>query len=141
MTKPEPLSCNKCAMCCKMAGYVEMSNYDVSRLAKHLGLTPKQFEEKHLVHVTRAGKKWLKDEHQTCQFLGANHSCTVYEARPTPCRGYVCWDQDDKTVYEFARFAQWSTKKVRETELEEAEAEGRKLRPPRPRRAAARPAT
>ena len=133
MAEAEPLECEKCAMCCKMAGYVEMSNYDVARLAKHLGLTPAEFKEKHLVQITRAGKMWLKDEHQTCQFLGANHACTVYEARPTPCRGYVCWDQDDKTVYEFARFAQWSTNKVRAAEVEEMKAEGRKLRKPRPR--------
>ncbi|HVA14271.1 MAG TPA: YkgJ family cysteine cluster protein [Stellaceae bacterium] len=133
MTVGTPLECEKCAMCCKMAGYVEVSNYDIKRLAKHLGLEPKAFEEKHLVHVTRAGKKWLKDEHETCQFLGANHACTVYAARPTPCRGYVCWDQDDKTIYEFARFAQWTTGKLREKEQAEAKAEGRKLRKPRPR--------
>jgi Fe-S-cluster containining protein len=115
-----------------MAGYVEVSNYDVARLAKHLGLSPSEFKEKHLVQITRTGKMWLKDEHETCQFLGPDHNCTVYEARPTPCRGYVCWDQDDKTVYEFARFMQWNTGKLREKELAEAKAEGRKLRKPKP---------
>lgn len=134
MASSPPLECAKCAMCCKMAGYVEMSNYDVARLSKHLGLTPSEFKEKHLVQITRAGKMWLKDEHETCQFLGSDHNCTVYEARPTPCRGYVCWDQDDKTVYEFARFAQMSTRKLREAEKAEAKAEGRKLRKPKPQR-------
>jgi Fe-S-cluster containining protein len=134
MASSPPLECAKCAMCCKMAGYVEMSNYDVARLSKHLGLTPGEFKEKHLVQITRAGKMWLKDEHETCQFLGADHACTVYEARPTPCRGYVCWDQDDKTVYEFARFAQMNTRKLREAEKAEAKAEGRQLRKPKPRR-------
>jgi hypothetical protein len=134
MASSPPLECAKCAMCCKMAGYVEMSNYDVARLSKHLGLTPGEFKEKHLVQITRAGKMWLKDEHETCQFLGPDHNCTVYEARPTPCRGYVCWDQDDKTVYEFARFMQWNTRKLRDKELSEAKAEGRQLRKPkRPR--------
>jgi Fe-S-cluster containining protein len=114
-----------------MAGYVEMSNYDVARLAKHLGLTPLEFKQKHLVQITSAGKMWLKDEGETCQFLGTDHKCTVYEARPTPCRGYVCWDQDDKTVYDFARFMQLSPKKLREKEQEEFKAEGRKLRKPK----------
>jgi Fe-S-cluster containining protein len=131
MASSTPLECAKCAMCCKMAGYVEVSNYDIRRLSRHLGMTPLEFEEKHLVQITRAGKKWLKDEHETCQFLGPDHNCTVYEARPTPCRGYVCWDQDDKTVYEFARFMQMSTKKLREKEKEEAKAEGRRLRKPK----------
>jgi Fe-S-cluster containining protein len=134
MASSPPLECAKCAMCCKMAGYVEMSKYDVARLAKHLGLTPAEFKEKHLVQITRTGKMWLKDEHETCQFLGPDHACTVYEARPTPCRGYVCWDQDDKTVYEFARFAQMTTRKLREAEKAEAKAEGRRLRKPKPTR-------
>ena len=134
MASSAPLECAKCAMCCKMAGYVEMSNYDVARLAKHLGLTPAEFKEKHLVQITRTGKMWLKDEHETCQFLGPDHACTVYSARPTPCRGYVCWDQDDKTVYNFARFAQLSPKKLREAEKAEAKAEGRRLRKPKPAR-------
>ena len=123
MASSPPLECAKCAMCCKMAGYVEMSNYDVARLSKHLGLTPSEFKEKHLVQITRAGKMWLKDEHETCQFLGPDHACTVYEARPTPCRGYVCWDQDDKTVYEFARFMQMPTAALRDKEADEARAE------------------
>jgi Fe-S-cluster containining protein len=135
MAKVAPLTCNKCAFCCKMAGYVEMSPYDVRRLAKHLGMTVPDFDVKHVVHVTRSGKKWLKDEHQTCQFLSASHGCSVYEGRPTPCRGYVCWDQDDKTVYEFARFAQMTTNDMRAKEKEEMVAEGRKLRPPRRPRA------
>lgn len=130
--KTPPLDCRNCAFCCKMAGYVEVSDYDIRRLAKHFGITPAQFEDKHLVHKTSRGKKWIKDELATCQFLGADHSCTVYAARPTNCRGYVCWDQDDKTVYEFARFMQWSAASLREKEQDEARAEGRRLRKPRP---------
>jgi Fe-S-cluster containining protein len=126
--KSEPLDCNHCAMCCKMAGYVEVSNYDIRRLAKYLRLTPSEFEEKHLVKKTRAGKKWIKDELTTCQFLDAKRSCTVYTARPTNCRGYICWDQDDKTVYEFARFMQMPPAVVRQKEEEEAAAEKAKAR-------------
>ena len=109
-----------------MAGYVEVSNYDIRRLARHLGMTVSAFEEKHLVKVTRAGKKRIKEGDITCQFLGKDRSCTVYEARPTNCRGYVCWDQDDKTVYEFARFMQMPAADLRKQEADEAEAEKRK---------------
>ncbi len=126
--KTAPLDCEHCAFCCKMAGYVEVSNYDIRRLARHLGLTAGEFEEKHLVHVTRAGKKRIKDADITCQFLGKDRSCTVYEARPTNCRGYVCWDQDDKTVYEFARFMQMPTAKLREKEAEEVREAKKKAR-------------
>ncbi len=121
--KTAPLDCRHCAFCCKMAGYVEVSNYDIRRLAKHLRLSVSEFEEKHVVHKTRAGKKHIKDELTTCQFLGKDHSCTVYGARPTNCRGYVCWDQDDKTVYDFARFMQMPAAVLREKEAEEARQE------------------
>ncbi len=106
-----------------MAGSVLVSRYDIRRLARHLGLRPAEFEEKHIVKVTRAGKKRIKSAEDTCQFLGADRTCTVYEARPTDCRGYVCWDQDDTTVYDYARFMQTPVAKLRKAELEEEQAE------------------
>ena len=82
-------------------------------------LTVPEFEKKH-TKKPRSGRRRIKELDDTCQFLGPDHRCTVYTARPTDCRGYVCWDQDDKTVYEFARFAQLTTKKLREVEQAEA---------------------
>jgi len=102
-----------------MAGYVEVSRYDIKRLAKHLGLTPTQFEEKHVVERTRRGKKHIKAEFDTCQFLGSDRRCTVYEARPTDCRGYVCWDHEDETVFKYARFLQTPVAKLRKIEQQE----------------------
>lgn len=102
-----------------MAGYVQVSRKDIRRLAKFLGITARQFEERHIVKVTRKGEKLIKSGYKTCQFLGANRTCSVYEARPKDCRGYVCWDQDDETVYDFARFFQMSLGKLRKLEKEE----------------------
>jgi hypothetical protein len=102
-----------------MAGFVQVSRHDIRRLAQHLGLKPAQFEEKHIVKVTRSGKKRIKSGNETCQFLGPDRTCTVYEARPTDCRGYVCWDQDDTTVYDYARFVQLPVAKLRKVEREE----------------------
>jgi uncharacterized protein len=108
-----------------MAGLVEISPYDIRRLAKHLGLTVPQFEEKHIVEVTRRGKKHIKSEFGTCQFLSANHRCTVYEARPKDCREYVCWDQDETTVYDFAKFVQMPVAKQQKLDDEAQERERR----------------
>jgi len=52
------------------------------------------------------------------QFLSAEHRCTVYEARPKDCREYVCWNQDDTTVYDFAKFLQLPV--ARQRELDDA---------------------
>ncbi len=102
-----PLDCLRCpAFCCKIAGYVEVSEYDIRRLAKFLGLTKSEFEAKHIVERTRRGKKHIKAEYETCQFLDSKRRCTVYEARPTDCRGYYCWDAEDQSVYRAAAFIQ-----------------------------------
>jgi hypothetical protein len=107
-----------------MAGLVEVSAYDIRRLAKHLALSAPEFEEKHIVEVTRRGKKHIKSEFGTCQFLSADHRCTVYEARPKDCREYVCWSQDDTVVYDFAKFIQLPV--ARQVELDEEAAKAEK---------------
>ena len=82
-----------------MAGYVRVSREDIRRLARHLDMTVAAFEQRHIVEVTRQGQKRIKEGYKTCQFLDDRHLCTVYEARPADCRGYVCWNQEDETVY------------------------------------------
>ena len=42
--------------------------------------------------------------------------CGVYDARPHDCRGYVCWNQEDETVYDFAVFLQDKVPALRERE-------------------------
>ena len=91
-----------------MAGYVAVSQVDIRRLAKHLGLTVREFEKRHILKVTRKGEKLIKPGYETCQFLGEDHRCKVYEARPKDCRGYYCWEARDPTVYDYARFVQHS---------------------------------
>jgi Fe-S-cluster containining protein len=102
-----------------MAGFVEVSMRDVRRLAKHLGMTVPAFEKKHLVS-RRAGRRRIKNYDETCQFLGEDRRCTVYDARPTHCRGYVCWDRPDRTVYEFASMALLPVRTLRRLERQEA---------------------
>jgi Fe-S-cluster containining protein len=122
VSESPPLSCLKCpSLCCKLAGYVEVRRADIRRLAKHLGLTVREFEAKHIVEKTRKGEKLIKTGDATCQFLGDDRRCTVYSARPRDCREYVCWDQHDSTVYDFARFFQLPIGKLKRLEKKEAE--------------------
>lgn len=115
-----PLDCLKCpSLCCRMAGYVEVSQADIKRLAKFLGLSVRTFEERHIVERTRKGGKRIKSGYDTCQFLGEDRMCTVYDARPKDCRGYVCWNQADRTVYEYARFFQTPPAVLRDEEKKE----------------------
>lgn len=117
MVSHERLDCLKCpALCCRMAGYVRVSQADIRRLAKHLGLSTAEFERRHIVEVTKEGEKRIKEGYKTCQFLDANRRCSVYAARPHDCRGYVCWNQPDETVYNYAVFLQTDVARLRERE-------------------------
>lgn len=117
MASHERLDCMKCpALCCRMAGYVRVSRDDIRRLAKHLGVTVPDFEKRHIVETTRKGEKRIKQGFKTCQFLNENRMCGVYDARPNDCRGYVCWNQDDETVYDYAVFLQEPIVKLRDRE-------------------------
>jgi Fe-S-cluster containining protein len=113
-----------------MAGYVEVTPSDIRRLARFFGLSARDFEAKHIVHITRAGRKRIKAGYETCQFLGSDRRCTVYAARPADCRGYYCWEHQDPTVYEYARFMQTPINRLRKAEALEAKAKSAK----RPRR-------
>jgi Fe-S-cluster containining protein len=117
MVSHERLDCLKCpALCCRMAGYVRVSREDSRRLAKHLGLSVPEFEKRHVVEVTKTGEKRIKAGYKSCQFLADNRMCSVYEARPHDCRGYVCWNQPDETVYLYAAFLQTGVAALREQE-------------------------
>jgi uncharacterized protein len=99
-----------------MAGYVRVSRNDIRRLAKHLKVSVSEFEKHHIVEVTKDGEKRIKEGYKTCQFLDEDRLCTVYEARPHDCRGYVCWNQEDETVYGYAVFLQAGVARLRERE-------------------------
>jgi Fe-S-cluster containining protein len=107
----------KCpSLCCRMAGYVRVSRDDIRRLAKFLRLSVPEFERRHIVETTRKGEKRIKQGFKTCQFLTEDRLCGVYEARPNDCRGYVCWNQEDETVYDYAVFLQSPVAKLRVAE-------------------------
>jgi Fe-S-cluster containining protein len=101
-----------------MAGYVRVTRDDIRRLAKHLDLTVPEFEKRHIMEVTRKGEKRIKTGFKTCQFLTEQRLCGVYEARPHDCRGYVCWNQENETVYDYAVFLQQPVSKLRLAEQE-----------------------
>ena len=90
----ELLDCLKCpSLCCRMAGYVRVSRADIRRLAKFWADRDAGSRSATIVERTRKGEKRIKTGKQgSCQFLGEDRRCTVYEGRPHDCRGYVCWN-------------------------------------------------
>jgi Fe-S-cluster containining protein len=85
--------CNKCpAFCCSIYERVVVTKRDITRLAKHFGVSFDQARERYTADFE--GERVLKrvDDvifERTCTFLDQKtRGCTIYHARPAVCRSY-----------------------------------------------------
>lgn len=76
--------CTTCANCCKTMTPT-FTVKDINRISKHLGMKPKEFKDKWLLHEKETGD-WV-NKTQPCQFL-ENNMCSIYEVRPADCAGF-----------------------------------------------------
>jgi uncharacterized protein len=80
----EELDCLQCANCCKTTGPL-FTDRDISRISKHLGLKPADFEEQYL--KVDEDQDWVLKS-TPCTFLGSDNYCSIYEVRPKACAAY-----------------------------------------------------
>lgn len=80
----QEIDCLQCANCCKTTGPL-LLNKDIDRLAKNEKMRPADFTEKYL--KIDEDKDYIFKQ-LPCPFLGSDHYCSVYEARPNACREY-----------------------------------------------------
>jgi Fe-S-cluster containining protein len=85
--------CSKCPGYCCSYDHIEVSDYDVRRLAKHFDLPEKTFRLRYLkttpenTTVLRHRKDHIYKS--MCVFFDQQERrCTVYSARPRVCRSY-----------------------------------------------------
>jgi Fe-S-cluster containining protein len=104
----EQFDCLECANCCKVAT-VKVSERDVLRLAKHMGLSSSSFV-RDFTETTSDEGMILRRTEQGCVFLDGTH-CLVYEVRPGNCQDFPhtvrgdgsflsrMWDFGDRACY------------------------------------------
>ena len=91
--KPVHYSCNKCPGYCCTYAEIEITAYDVERLARHFGLDP-DVAMKRFTKTNAAGTMMLRHKQDrifntACMFLDQKkRQCTVYQSRPGVCRKY-----------------------------------------------------
>ena len=85
--------CGKCpAFCCSIYERVEVKKRDITRLAKHFGVSYETAQRRYTTlwqgeRVLRRVKDVIFPE--TCMFLDQEkRCCTIYHGRPTVCREY-----------------------------------------------------
>ena len=85
-------NCSKCPAYCCSYERIEVSKRDVSRIARHFGVSYKQAEKRYTKNSSVGRVLRHKKDHifkTVCQFLGTEtRRCGIYEARPAVCREY-----------------------------------------------------
>ncbi|MGC4052195.1 MAG: YkgJ family cysteine cluster protein [Paludibaculum sp.] len=80
-----------CTRCCDMEGYVYITEQDLKNAARHIGLTPAEFEKKY-VYRTRHLLRLRKPRDRQCHFL-LHGGCSIHESKPTQCRLFPFWPE------------------------------------------------
>jgi Fe-S-cluster containining protein len=104
----EQIDCTQCANCCRLAT-TQVQDRDIERLARYLGLTPKECKQRYTVESAEEGRILRRTE-SGCIFLEGN-LCSIYEARPRTCQLFPhlvkgngsllsrMWHMPDRAVY------------------------------------------
>ena len=104
----DKIDCTSCANCCRVAT-TQVSERDVERLAKFLGMRVPEFINTYTEETADEGRI-LKREENGCVFLNGT-LCSVYEARPHTCELFPhlvkgngsfisrMWQMADRAVY------------------------------------------
>jgi len=85
-----------CTNCCRQDGFVYLSEGDVERIARYLGLTPGEFERRY-VYRTRHLRRLRTPRGVRCRFLRED-GCSIHAVKPTQCRVFPFWPEmvDDR---------------------------------------------
>ena len=114
MKKPFPVPvrvtyrCDKCPAFCCTYDEIEVTKFDIERLARHFDLGFREAQEKLTKRRAEDGARILRHKKDkvfdsTCMLLDQEkRRCTVYHARPGVCRKYP--DSYRCGYYDFLKF-------------------------------------
>jgi uncharacterized protein len=80
-----------CINCCDQQGFVYLTEDDVKRIAKFVGMSRRAFEAKY-IYRTRHQRRFRKPRDKQCPFL-VDHGCSIHPAKPTQCRTFPFWPE------------------------------------------------
>src|SRR5579871_5836258 len=80
-----------CTKCCDQEGYVYLTEDDLKRAARFMGMSARAFEAKY-VYRTRHQLRFRKPRDRQCAFLKED-GCSIHPAKPTQCRTFPFWPE------------------------------------------------
>jgi Fe-S-cluster containining protein len=94
-----------CTNCCRQQGFVYLTESDLVRIARYLGLAAAEFE-RHYVYRTKRRLRLRVPRRSQCHFLLGN-GCSIHSVKPAQCRIFPYWPElvDDKR--EWKKTAAW----------------------------------
>lgn len=90
-----PFECTQCGNCCSGApGHVWVDFDEIQRISATLGITPEEFNRRHVRRVGR-GRSLLEKANGDCEFLerrpDGKTACRIHAVRPVQCRTWPFW--------------------------------------------------
>ena len=94
-----------CTNCCTQKGFVYLTEPDLKRIAKYLGMPAADFERRYVYRTTRQLRLRVPRQVQ-CHFL-RDGGCSIHPVKPAQCRIFPFWPElvDDKR--EWRKTAAW----------------------------------
>jgi Fe-S-cluster containining protein len=94
-----------CTNCCRQKGFVYLTEADLVRIARFVGMKPAEFERVY-VYRTKHLLRLRMPRHTQCHFLREG-GCSIHPVKPTQCRIFPFWPElvDDKR--EWRKTAAW----------------------------------
>lgn len=84
------IHCLDCANCCKNHS-PRFKQPDIKRIAKYLGMKEGDFIQ---TYLKLDDENDFVNQTQPCAFLNDDHTCQIYDVRPSDCARYPYTDED-----------------------------------------------
>lgn len=94
-----------CTACCQRKGFVYLTEDDVARVAKFLGVTAAIFEKRYIYRTKNLRRLRIPRGGQ-CRFLRTD-GCSIHPAKPTQCRIFPFWPELTGSSRQWRRTAAW----------------------------------
>ncbi|MDX1979224.1 MAG: YkgJ family cysteine cluster protein [Bryobacteraceae bacterium] len=80
-----------CTNCCEQKGWVYLSEEDLGKAARYMGMSAADFERQY-VYRTKYRIRLRKPPGSQCHFL-MKGGCRIHPAKPTQCRLFPFWPE------------------------------------------------
>jgi hypothetical protein len=80
--------CQGCGNCCRMPGYVRVSESEIARIAKFLEQVPEEFREQWTAPTHDGDRTLLENADGACAYLDRDNTCMINPVKPLQCRDF-----------------------------------------------------